>query len=42
MNDEKDKTKLVEVFCKYTMRMIAKKNPDSGDQATLINLSNNI
>ena len=40
--DVKDKLKLAQLFCKYTMRMIAKKNPNSGDKATLINLSNNI
>ncbi len=29
--DVSDQNKLAELFCKYTMRMIAKKNPESGD-----------
>ena len=34
--DVNDKMKLAELFCKYTMLMIAKKNSNSGDAKALI------
>jgi hypothetical protein len=40
--DVNDKDKLAKVFCKYTMRMIAKKNPYSGDKEKLIHDSENL
>jgi hypothetical protein len=42
VNDKKEKTKLVEVFCKYTMRMIAKKNPNAGDRLILLDAANSL
>ena len=34
--DVNDKTKLVELFCRYTMRMIAKKNSKAGNAEGLL------
>jgi hypothetical protein len=37
-----EKTKIVEVLCRYTMRMIARKNPTGGNAQGLIEKSRNL
>jgi hypothetical protein len=36
---EKDNTSLIKLLCEYTLRMIAKKNPEIGDAAGLVKAS---